>query len=79
MCRCDMKQSLTFIKNLSENRRFILKIKKKVYLSKVERRIQYCLRNRQLACKAVQVVIPLGELKLKFKKWRQHLDMFFDL
>jgi hypothetical protein len=31
------------------------------------------------ACKAVQVAIPLGELKLKFKKWRQHLNMFFDL
>jgi hypothetical protein len=38
-----------------------------MYLSELEPRLQYCLRNLQIACKAVQIAIPLGELKLKLK------------
>jgi hypothetical protein len=38
-----------------------------VYLSELEPRLQYCLRNLRIACKAVQIAIPLGELKLKLK------------
>jgi hypothetical protein len=62
-----MKQTSIF-ENPSKNRRKIQKIcNDKVYLSKLEPRLQYCLRNLRIACKAVQVAIPLGELKLKLK------------
>ncbi len=55
-------------KNPSENRRKIQKIyNNKVYLPELEPRLQYCLRNLRIACKAVKVAIPLEELKLKFK------------
>jgi hypothetical protein len=39
-----------------------------VYLPELEPQLQDCLRNLRIACKAVQVAIPLGELKLKIKK-----------
>jgi hypothetical protein len=62
-----MKQTSTS-KNLSVNRRKIQKIyNNKVYLSELEPGLQYCLRNLRIACKVVQVAIPLGELKLKSK------------
>jgi hypothetical protein len=62
-----MKQ-ISIFNNLSEIGRQIQKIyNKKVYLSELEPRLQYCLRNLRTACKAVQVAIPLGELKLKEK------------
>jgi hypothetical protein len=48
-CACDMTKSLTSIKNLSENRRYVLKIQTKVYLSEFERRLQYCLRSAESA------------------------------
>jgi hypothetical protein len=35
-------------------------------MSELEPRLQYCLESA-IACKAVQVAIPLGELKLKKK------------
>ena len=38
-----------------------------MYLPELEPRLQYCLRNLRIACKAVQVAIPLRELKLKLK------------
>jgi hypothetical protein len=34
-----------------------------VYLSELERQQQYCLRNLQIACKAVQVAISLENFK----------------
>jgi hypothetical protein len=46
-----------------------------MYLSGSELRLQYCLRNLRIACKAVLVAIPLGQLKLEFKKCRQHLKI----
>jgi hypothetical protein len=71
-----MKQNSIF-KNLSENRRKIQKISNnKVYLSELEPRLQYCPRNLQIACKAVQVAIPLGELKLKYKNEGNILPYF---
>jgi hypothetical protein len=36
-----------------------------MYLSELEHRLQYCLRNLQIACKAAQFAITLGEVKLK--------------
>ena len=63
-CACYMKQSSTF-KNLSENRRKILKIQKENVIVWIELRLQYCRRNLRIACKAVQVAIPLGQLKLE--------------
>jgi hypothetical protein len=63
-----MKQTSTS-KNISVNSRKIQKIyNNKMYLSELELRLQYCLRNLRIECKAVQVAIPLGELKLKKKK-----------
>jgi hypothetical protein len=47
-----------------------------MYLCGLELRLQYCLRNLRIACKAVQVAMPLGHLKLEFKKCRQHLKIF---
>jgi hypothetical protein len=41
------------------------KCKKKKNLSVSKLRLQYCLRNLRIACKAVHVVIPLGYLNLK--------------
>jgi hypothetical protein len=38
-----------------------------MYLSGLELRLQHCLWNLGIACKAVQVVIPLGQLKLEQK------------
>jgi hypothetical protein len=35
--------------------------KNKVFLTELEPRLQHCLRNLQIACKAVQEAIPLGE------------------
>jgi hypothetical protein len=62
-----MKQTSTS-KNLCVNRKKIQKIyNNKVYLSELDPRKQYCLRNLRIACKAMQVAIPLGELKLKLK------------
>ncbi len=61
VCACHMKQSSTS-ENLSENR---IKYNNKGYLSELEHRLQYCLRNLRIACKAVQVAIPLRELKLE--------------
>jgi hypothetical protein len=62
-----MKQTSIF-KTLSEKRRKVKNIyNNKVYVSELEPRLQYCLRNLQIACKAVQIAIPLGELKLKLK------------
>jgi hypothetical protein len=49
-------------KDLSENRRIILKCIKKVNLFGFEIRLQYCLRKLRIAYKALQVAIPLGEL-----------------
>jgi hypothetical protein len=37
-------------------------------LSELEHQLQYCLWNLRNTCKAVQVAIPLGDLKLKLKK-----------
>jgi hypothetical protein len=37
-----------------------------MYLCGLELRLQYCLRNLRIACKGVQVAIPLGQLKLEF-------------
>jgi hypothetical protein len=34
-------------------------------LSGLELRLQYCLRNLRIACKAVQVAIPLGQHKIE--------------
>jgi hypothetical protein len=60
-----MKQTSTS-KNLSVNRKKIQKMyDNKVYLPELEPRLQYCLRNLRIACKRVQVAIPLRELKLK--------------
>jgi hypothetical protein len=40
-----------------------------VSLPELVPRLQYCLRNLRIACKAVQVAIPLGELgEIKKKK-----------
>jgi hypothetical protein len=36
-----------------------------MYVSGSELRLQYCLRNLRIACKAVQVAIPLGQHKLE--------------
>jgi hypothetical protein len=63
---CLLHEKTSTSKNLSGNRRKIQKIfNNKVYLPELEPRLQYCLRNLQTACKAVQVAIPLEELKLK--------------
>jgi hypothetical protein len=68
MCLLQYMKRTSIFKNFSENRRKIQKIyNNKVYLSELEPRLQYCLRNLRIACKAVQVAIPLGELKLKLK------------
>jgi hypothetical protein len=48
-----MKQSFTFLASL-----------KTVNLYGSELRLQYCQRNLRIACKAAQVAIPLGEVKL---------------
>jgi hypothetical protein len=61
-----MKQSSTY-KNLSKTEEKFRKYNNKVYLSELEHRLQYCLRNLRIARKAVQVAIPLRELKLKLK------------
>jgi hypothetical protein len=63
-----MKQSFTF-QDLFENRRKMMKMQKESYssLSGSDLRLQCCLRNLRIACKAVQVAIPLGELELKQK------------
>jgi hypothetical protein len=45
-------------------------------MSELEHRLQYFLRNLRIACKAVRVTIPPRELKIKIKKWRQHLKIF---
>jgi hypothetical protein len=60
-----MKQTSTY-KNISVNGRKNQEIQNNsVYLPELEPRLQYCLGNLRIACKAVQVAIPLGELKLK--------------
>ncbi len=41
------------------------KYRKKMFLSGLELRLQNCLRNLRIACKAVQVAMPLGQLKLE--------------
>ncbi len=48
---------------ISENGRKIRKYNNTVYLSELDRSLQYCLRNLGIACKAVQVAMPLGELE----------------
>jgi hypothetical protein len=62
-----MKQSSTS-NNHSETGEKFRKYNNEVYFSESERRLQYCLQILRIAYKAVQVAIPLGELKLKYKK-----------
>jgi hypothetical protein len=47
-----------------------------VYLSKLELQLQCCLQNLRIACKAVQVAIPLGELKLQIKNGGNIKNLF---
>jgi hypothetical protein len=54
-----MKQSSTSLNTEEKFREYT----NKVYLCELERRLQYCLRNLQIACKAVHVAILVGELK----------------
>jgi hypothetical protein len=78
---CDwyIKQTSTS-NNVSINRRKIQKIyNNKVYLPELETRLQYCLRNLRIACKAVQVTIPLGELKNKNKKTESTFKNLFTI
>jgi hypothetical protein len=74
-----MKQTSTS-KNLSVNRsKNQEKLNNSAYLPELEPRLQYCLRNLRIACKAVQVAIPLGELKLKEKKIEATLKNLFTI
>jgi hypothetical protein len=58
-----MQQPSTF-KDFSGNRRKILKIKKKLYLSVLEPTLyQSCLRNPRIACKADHAPIPMEDEK----------------
>jgi hypothetical protein len=56
-CACYIKQSSPLSISLKTEEKFI-KYNNKVYLPEFEHWLQ-------IACKAVQVAIPLGELKLK--------------
>ncbi len=57
-CAYFLKQSSAF-KDLSENLEKFRKYKNKVYLSELERWLQYCLWNLHSAGKAMQVEIIL--------------------
>jgi hypothetical protein len=70
-----MKQPLPFGISLKTEEKF-RKCNKKVNLSGSELRLQCCRRNLRIACKAVQVAIPLGELKLKFKMEATFKNLF---
>jgi hypothetical protein len=61
-----MKKPFTF-QDLFENRRKVLKILKESKFIWIRAQLQCCRWNPRIARKAVQVAIPLGELKLKLK------------
>ncbi len=77
---CYVKQSSTYRISLKTEEKFG-KCNKKVYeyLSDLECRLQYCLWNLRIACKAVQVAIPLRELKLKFISGANIYKSFYHL
>jgi hypothetical protein len=58
-----MKQSSAFKKISLATGKKREKNNDKAYLSELECRLQYCLRNLRIACKA----IPPGEVKIKIK------------
>jgi hypothetical protein len=62
-----MKQHLSLRISLKTEEKFRKIYNNEVYLSELELRLKYCMRNLRTACKAVQIAIPLGELKLKLK------------
>jgi hypothetical protein len=47
-----------------------------MYLSGLELRLQYCLRNLRIASKAVQVAIPLGQFKSEKKMQATFKNLF---
>jgi hypothetical protein len=47
-----------------------------MYFSGLELWLEYCLRHLQIACKAVQVAIPLGQHKLQNKKMQATFKIF---
>jgi hypothetical protein len=61
-----LHETILHFKDLSENKRKILKIPKETLLVWFRAPAAiYSLQNLRTACKAVQVAIPLGELAMK--------------